>query len=215
AYIRPSAAWDSLRGVAHKTRETILLCEAAGYDMIIVETVGVGQSETAVHSMVDFFLLLLLPGAGDELQGIKRGVMEMADLIAVNKADGDRLLAAKKAKQSYQNAVHLFPAKDNNWLVKVMLCSALENSGIEGISELLDQYTADMKASGFFETHRSTQSRYWMFEYVNARLKHQFFNHPEILKNLEDIEQQVLSGAMSSFKAGDQLLDLFNAKNDT
>lgn len=215
AYIRPSAAGDSLGGVAHKTRETILLCEAAGYDMIIVETVGVGQSETAVHSMVDFFLLLLLPGAGDELQGIKRGVMEMADLIAVNKADGDRLLAAKKAKQAYQNAIHLFPAKDNNWLVKVMLCSALENSGIEVISGLLDQYATDMKASGYFEAHRSTQSRYWMFEYVNARLKHQFFNHPEILKNLEAIEQQVLSGAMSSFKAGDHLLDLFNEKNDT
>ena len=213
AYIRPSAAGDSLGGVAHKTRETILLCEAAGYDMIIVETVGVGQSETAVHSMVDFFLLLLLPGAGDELQGIKRGVMEMADLIAVNKADGDRLLAAKKAKQAYQNAVHLFPAKDNNWHVKVMLCSALENSGIEAITELLDQYKADMKASGYFDAHRSTQARYWMFEYVNARLKHQFFNHPEILKHLETIEQEVLSGTKSSFKAGDQLLDLFNKKN--
>ncbi len=215
AYIRPSAAGDSLGGVAHKTRETILLCEAAGYDMIIVETVGVGQSETAVHSMVDFFLLLLLPGAGDELQGIKRGVMEMADLIAVNKADGDRLLAAKKAKQAYQNAVHLFPAKDNNWHVKVMLCSALENSGIEGISDLLNQFAVEMKSQGHFDAHRSTQARYWMFEYVNARLKHQFFNHPEILKHLEAIEQEVLSGTKSSFKAGDQLLDLFNKKIDS
>lgn len=209
SYIRPSAAGDSLGGVAHKTRETILLCEAAGYDMIIVETVGVGQSETAVHSMVDFFLLLLLPGAGDELQGIKRGVMEMADLIAVNKADGDRILAAKQARQAYRNAVHLFPAKENNWLVKVMLCSALEQSGIAEISELLERFTEEMKAQGHFENHRSAQSRYWMFEYVNARLKDQFFQHPEVVKHLKAIEEKVLSGEMSSFKAGDELLELF------
>jgi LAO/AO transport system kinase len=213
AYIRPSAAGDSLGGVAHKTRETILLCEAAGYDMIIVETVGVGQSETAVHSMVDFFLLLLLPGAGDELQGIKRGVMEMADLIAVNKADGDGLLAAKKAKQAYRNAVHLFPAKEHNWPVNVILCSALEGTGINTIAESLEQYKMEMKSSGYFEEHRRAQSMYWMHEYVSARLKHQFFNHPEIVKSLKSIEKQVLSGSMSSFKAGDSLLDLYNDKS--
>ncbi len=213
AYIRPSAAGDSLGGVAHKTRETILLCEAAGYDMIIVETVGVGQSETAVHSMVDFFLLLLLPGAGDELQGIKRGVMEMADLIAVNKADGDLLLAAKKARQAYQNAIHLFPAKENNWPVKVMLCSALEATGIDVIAHSLEHYKAEMKSSGFFEEHRRQQSRYWMYEYVSEKLKYQFFNHPEIVKKLKTVEKQLLSGAISSFKAGDSLLDLYNDEN--
>jgi LAO/AO transport system kinase len=209
AFIRPSAAGDSLGGVARKTRETILLCEAAGFDTIIIETVGVGQSETAVHSMVDFFLLLLLPGAGDELQGIKRGVMEMADLIAVNKADGDRLLAAKKAKQAYQNAVHMFPAKENNWIVKVILCSALENMGMEELSTKLNAFQEEMKTNGYFEGNRRSQSRYWMFEYINARMKDQFFNHPEVKRQLETIEKEVLNGETSSFNAGDYLLELF------
>lgn len=211
AFIRPSAAGDSLGGVARKTRETILLCEAAGYDFIIIETVGVGQSETAVHSMVDFFLLLLLPGAGDELQGIKRGVMEMADLIAVNKADGDRALAAKKAKRTYQNAVHLFPPKENGWPVNVVLCSALENMGMKDVSDRLNQFEQQMSDNGYFEDNRRSQSRYWMFEYINSRLKDQFYNHPEIKKQLELIEKMVLKGEMSSFKAGDELLDLITS----
>ncbi|MCB0651871.1 MAG: methylmalonyl Co-A mutase-associated GTPase MeaB [Saprospiraceae bacterium] len=214
AYIRPSAAGDSLGGVARKTRETILLCEAAGFDMIIIETVGVGQSETAVHSMVDFFLLLLLPGAGDELQGIKRGVMEMADLIAVNKADNDRMLAAQQAKQAYQNAVHLFPAKENGWPVKVMLCSALENTGVIQIAEQLERFKLEMKAKNLFESNRRSQARYWMFEYINAKLKDRFFNHPKVKKQIKIIEDQVLKGEVSSFKAGDTLFDLFNEKNN-
>ena len=150
AFIRPSPAGNSLGGVARKTRETIILCEAAGFDTIIVETVGVGQSEMTVHSMVDFFLLLLLPGAGDELQGIKRGIVEMADLIAVNKADGDRIEAAKLAKRQYRNALHLFPPKENNWIPAVVNCSALNNEGIDEIWKTIHRFQTKNDSQSIF-----------------------------------------------------------------
>jgi len=154
-YIRPSPSGNSLGGVAQKTRESIVLCEAAGYDIIIIETVGVGQSETAVHSMVDFFLLLKLAGAGDELQGIKRGIIEMADAIVINKADGDNQKRAREAKNQFRKALHLYPLAENNWSPEVLTCSALENVGIEEIWELIKKYQQNTTASGFFEKNRT------------------------------------------------------------
>lgn len=208
-FIRPSAAGESLGGVAQKTRESILLCEAAGYDTIIIETVGVGQSETVVHSMVDFFLLLLLPGAGDELQGIKRGVMEMADLVAVNKSDGDRILLAEKAVKMYQNALHLFIPKPSQWIVDVLACSAQENEGIIEIWKKMQTFQTVVKENGYFEENRQSQTRFWLFEYVNAKLKEQFYKHPNVKSKLTDVEKRVLEGKISSFKGGDLLLDFF------
>src|SRR5690606_10231940 len=154
AFIRPSPSGSTLGGVARKTRETMLVCEAAGYDVIIVETVGVGQSEIAVHQMVDFFLLLQLPGAGDELQGIKRGIVEMADAIAINKADGERLALAKKAKNEYSKALHLYNPKENGWLPKVFLCSAIENTGILELWETIERYVDETRKKGYFLSKR-------------------------------------------------------------
>jgi LAO/AO transport system kinase len=215
AFIRPSAAGASLGGVARKTRETIFLCEAAGYNRIIVETVGVGQSETAVHSMVDFFLLLLLPGAGDELQGIKRGIVEMADLVAVNKADGDRLPLAKEAKRAYRNALHLFPAKSNGWTVPVEICSSLRGEGMDRIQKALADFQQTTHANGSFEKNRQQQERFWMEETLQSGLKQLFRHHPDVEAAYEDTLQKVLSGQWSSFKAAHFLLDLFTGKNDT
>ena len=209
AFIRPSPAGETLGGVARKTRETIILCEAAGYEVIFVETVGVGQSETAVHSMVDFFLLLLMPGAGDELQGIKRGVVEMADLIAVNKADGDRLPAAKKAKQEYRNALHLYPPKESQWIPKAVLCSALEGTGIPKIWQLIQEYYQQMAANGFFDQNRSQQARFWLRETLNNRLLELFNQHPVVKTQMQVIEQAVLEGKKSPFQGAEELLRLF------
>ena len=215
AFIRPSAAGDSLGGVARKTRETIVLCEAAGFDTILVETVGVGQSEIAVHSMVDFFLLLLLPGAGDELQGIKRGIVEMADLIAVNKSDGDRLLLAKQTKQAYRNAIHLFPAKQSDWIVKVKNCSANTGMGIQEIWETIKTYQNFTQENQFFEKNRQAQAKYWLDETITGALKQAFFNHPAVEKELAAIEKAVLSAQRSPFKAAENLLKLYqNATKD-
>ena len=160
AFIRPSASGDSLGGVARKTREAIILCEAAGYTHIIIETVGVGQSETVVHSMTDFFLLLKLAGAGDELQGIKRGIMEMADAIIINKADGENLKAAKLAKTEFNRALHLYPPKDNGWIAKTITCSALKNEGIQEALTLIDGYITQMKETGYFVAKREQQQHF-------------------------------------------------------
>ncbi|WP_431135771.1 methylmalonyl Co-A mutase-associated GTPase MeaB [Psychroserpens mesophilus] len=210
AFIRPSPSGTSLGGVARKTRETIMLCEAAGFDTILIETVGVGQSETAVHSMVDFFLLLKLAGAGDELQGIKRGIIEMADAIAINKADGDNLKAAKLAKVEFNRALHLYPLKDSEWQPKVMLCSALKHEGIEDIWVMIQSYVAHSKANHYFDYNRKEQSKFWLIQTIEDRLKSRFFNHPEIKEALKTQLQLIEDGKTTPFVAAEYLLSLKN-----
>jgi LAO/AO transport system kinase len=206
AFIRPSPAGDSLGGVARKTRESIVLCEAAGFDTIIVETVGVGQSETAVHSMTDFFLLLLLPGAGDEIQGIKRGIVEMADLIAVNKADGERETLAKQAQAFYKNALHLLPPKPSHWTPQVLTCSALSKLNIANIWQLIFDYQRFTTENNFFTENRKAQSTYWLHESIEHALKKQFYEDPSVKKHLLAIEKQVLEGSITSFKGAEIVL---------
>lgn len=209
AFIRPSPSGDSLGGVARKTRETIILCEAAGFDTIIIETVGVGQSETSVHSMVDFFLLLKLAGAGDELQGIKRGIIEMADAIVINKADGDNEKAAKFAKVEFTRAIHLYPLKENNWQPKVTTCSAFYDKGIDTVWETIQDYIKLTKSNHFFDNNRSEQNKFWLLETINQRLKNDFYNNPkikkELLKELKKIDTQITS----PFEAANVLLNLY------
>jgi len=209
AYIRPSPTVGSLGGVARKTRETIILCEAAGYDHILVETVGVGQSETAVHSMTDFFLLLMLAGAGDELQGIKRGIMEMADVIAINKADGSNIEKAQMARVQYQNAIHLFPKKDSNWDSKVLTCSATKRDGVSEIWKQIEQFIILTKKNEYFNTRRNEQSIYWMHETIEEQLRRNFYDHHEIKERLKTLENNVLNDKMSSFIAAGKLLEMY------
>lgn len=209
AFVRPSPSAGTLGGVARKTRESMILCEAAGFDMIIIETVGVGQSETAVKSMVDFFLLLKIAGAGDELQGIKRGIMEMADAIAINKADGSNFEKAQLAKAQFQNALHLFPAHESGWDPRVLLCSAIEEKGIPEIWKCITEFVENTNKSNFFETNRREQSKYWMYETVNEKLKNDFYNDKEIKKVLKDIESNVLNDKLSSFIAAHNLLEKY------
>lgn len=213
AFIRPSPAGDSLGGVARKTRETMILCEAAGYEEIIVETVGVGQSETAVHSMVDFFLLLLLPGAGDELQGIKRGIVEMSDLITINKADGDRITAAKQSQKAYKNALHLLPATDSGWIPPVMTCSALEKIGIEEIWQTCSDYRRMAKKNDFFHQKRKEQARYWLHERIQNDLRLYLQTDPIMKTALENIEAAVLSYQKTPFQGAREILQLLIKKN--
>jgi len=208
AYIRPSASGDSLGGVARKTRESIILCEAAGFDTILIETVGVGQNETAVHSMVDFFLLLKLAGAGDELQGIKRGIMEMADAIVINKADGDNLRNAKNAQMEFKRALHYYPDKEYGWATQVLLCSALKNSGIEEINHLIDSYVEQMKSSGYFFEKRFEQNKYWLLQTIEERLKHNFFGRPEIKAELDKQLKLISANNTTPFAAADYLMGL-------
>lgn len=209
AFIRPSPTSGTLGGVAKKTREAMLLCEAAGYEMIFIETVGVGQSETAVYSMVDFFLVLMLAGAGDELQGIKRGILEMADLIAINKSDGNNVEAAKRAKQEYQNALSLFPSQPSGWKPVVNSCSSLHGSGLDDIWDDVMSYIQFTKENGYFENHRKEQSIDWMYENIHYRLKETFYKHPTVKKRVKAIENKVAEGALSSFKAASELIKLF------
>ena len=212
AFIRPSPSAGSLGGVARKTRETIILCEAAGFDVIFIETVGVGQSETAVHSMVDFFLLLMLAGAGDELQGIKRGIMEMADLIAITKADGDNIKKAQVAKVEYESALHLFPPAESGWIPRVETCSSREKIGIDELWNLIQEYITFTKANGFFLNCRRNQSKYWMYETINESLKGNFYNSKSIQEILNLIEEKVLNDKLSSFAAAKELLDVYYKK---
>jgi LAO/AO transport system kinase len=214
AYIRPSPSAGSLGGVARKTREIIILCEAAGFNHIFIETVGVGQSETAVHSMTDFFLLLMLAGAGDELQGIKRGIMEMADVIAINKADGNNREKAQMARMQYQNAIHLFPKKESEWEPVVLTCSAVKKEGIAGIWEQIENYKRTTKKNGYFFKKRNEQSTYWMHETIEEQLKRNFYNHPEIKAKLDVLENDVLTNKISSFAVAGELLDLFSKLKD-
>lgn len=206
AFIRPTPSSDALGGVARSTRESIVLCEAAGFDVVIIETVGVGQSETAVHAMTDFFLLLMLAGAGDELQGIKRGIMEMADAIAITKADGNNLQAAKLAMNAFKNALHLFPAAENNWIPRVTICSAIENTGIEGVWEIISEHNRHLTAKGYFKSKRAEQAIFWF----NATLDEQWRKHmnsrPAILEMRQSLEVAVKSGTKSPFEAADELL---------
>lgn len=208
AFIRPSASGTSLGGVARKSRETIILCEAAGFDTILIETVGVGQSETAVHSMVDFFLLLKLAGAGDELQGIKRGIMEMADAIVINKADGDNLKNAKTAKVEFNRALHLYPAKESGWQPKVLLASALKNEGISDIWELIETYITESKNNDYFDHNRKEQNKFWLLQTIEDRLKSDFYNNPSIKKELKIQLEKIENGETSPFVAAELLLGL-------
>ena len=203
AFIRPSPTAGSLGGVARKTRESILLCEAAGFEIILIETVGVGQSETAVNSMVDVFLLLMLAGAGDELQGIKRGIMEMADAILINKADGDNLIPAKKAQAQYKSALHLFPPNTNGWIPQVGVCSALEKTDIDKAWDIICQCTKWTQERGFFESKRQEQNRYWFHQMIKERLQDDFYSQHQ--QQIAELEQQVMDAKLGPSQALQQL----------
>ena len=209
AYIRPSASGDTLGGVARKTRETITLCEACGFDTIIIETVGVGQSETAVHSMVDFFLLLKIAGAGDELQGIKRGIMEMADAIVINKADGDNIRKAKLAKTEFNRALHLFPAKKSGWTATTATCSAVTGDGIPEVWETISKFLQLTNDNSYFNDKRVEQNEYWLLETINERLKLNFYNNVEIQALLESTKKAVQKDKISPFAAAQILLEKY------
>ncbi len=209
AYIRPSPSAGSLGGVARKTRETIVLCEAAGFNHIFIETVGVGQSETAVHSMSDFFLLLMLTGAGDELQGIKRGIMEMADLIAINKADGINKEKASIAKRQFQNALHLFPKKESEWIPQVLTCSSLVRSGIDDVWKIIEAYRNLTVKNGYFARKRNAQSSFWMHETIEEQIKQSFYLHPLMKEKIKEYEQRVINNELSSFAAAGELYTYF------
>ncbi|MBR1475666.1 MAG: methylmalonyl Co-A mutase-associated GTPase MeaB [Muribaculaceae bacterium] len=209
AFIRPSPSAGSLGGVARKTRETIVLCEAAGYDNIFVETVGVGQSEIAVHSMVDFFLLIQIAGAGDELQGIKRGIMEMADGIAINKADGDNVDRANLAAAQFRNALHLFPLPPSGWLPEVTTYSGYYELGIDRVWSMIDRYFDHVRENGYFEERRRQQEKYWMYETINEQLKARFYSNSDVQRLLQIKQEMVLNNQQSSFVAASDVLDYY------
>ena len=209
AFIRPSASSGSLGGVARKTNETIILCEAAGFDIIFIETVGVGQSETAVHSMVDFFLLLMLAGAGDELQGIKRGIMEMADMVLINKADGDNIQKAKNAKVQYENALHLFPLTESGWSPKVETCSALNHEGIEIVWTSITDYVDKVQKNGYFTANRQKQSIHTMTDTVMQKLGDSLFQQKEIKDLIEIYKTDIINNKLSAYIASQQILEKY------
>jgi len=208
AFIRPSPSGTSLGGVAQKTRESIILCEAAGFDTIIIETVGVGQSETVVHSMVDFFLLLKLAGAGDELQGIKRGIIEMADAIVINKADGENKQNAKIAKVAFNRALHLYPLKESKWQPKVLTASALHNSGVEEIDNMILTYIAITKENAYFNKKRNEQNKFWLLSTIEQQLKTNFYQNPKVKSALQKEIDNLENGKTTPFNAAKRLLDL-------
>jgi len=212
AFIRPSPSAGSLGGVARKTRETIILCEAAGFDVILVETVGVGQSETAVHSMVDFFLLLMLAGAGDELQGIKRGIIEMADAIFINKADGDNIARADLAKAQYSNALHLFPPPESRWTPVVDTCSARTREGIPRVWETICDFCNFTSAKGFFVRRRMEQDRQVLFDTIDESLNTSFYSRKDIAHQLKKMETDVVAGKISPYAAAKVLLEKYHSK---
>lgn len=213
AFIRPSPSSGTLGGVARKTRESIILCEAAGYDTILVETVGVGQSETEVHSMVDFFLLLMLAGAGDEIQGIKRGIMEMADMIAITKADGQNVLNAEGAKILYQNALHLFPPPPSGWRPRVVTCSAKKDIGIAELWNVILEYVDYTRRTGYFDELRLQQAVIRMDNTIREYLHSSFYNNPDVKNAREEIEKHLKEGTLTSYAAAYQLIDKY-FKND-
>ena len=211
-FIRPSPSAGSLGGVARKTRETVVLCEAAGYDVVFIETVGVGQSETAVHSMVDMFMLLQIAGAGDELQGIKRGIMEMADAIVITKADGDNLTRAELAKRQFENALMLFPTPESGWRPHVFTSSAYAGTGLNEVWAGVDEFLAFVKAGGYWESNRNRQNQYWMRETIDDALRSNFYNDPEIAALLPGYRADVLADRVSPFTAAHDLLSKYYGK---
>jgi LAO/AO transport system kinase len=209
AFIRPSPSSGSLGGVARKTRESMIICEAAGYDYILVETVGVGQSETAVHQLTDFFLLLMLAGAGDELQGIKRGIMEMADGMVITKADGTNLDKAKSARTEYARALHLFPPTESNWIPQVLTCSSTENQGIREVYDMIDTYRRHAISNGYFEKRRNQQSSQWLHQTIHDLLIDRFYSDPRIKEEIHNIEQQLKDNSLNPYRAA---IDLFKKR---
>ncbi|KGL63359.1 methylmalonyl Co-A mutase-associated GTPase MeaB [Polaribacter sp. Hel1_85] len=209
AYIRPSASGDTLGGVSNKTGETMLLCEAAGYDVILIETVGVGQSETAVHGMTDFFLLLMLSGAGDELQGIKKGIMEMADMVVINKADGDNIRMSQMARLQYQNALHIFPQSESGWSPVVTTASALKNIGISNVWDEILKFQELVKENGYFLKNRNQQQIKWMYNNINEELKQLFYGSKNIKSELSVLEKEIVAAKISPVKAAQKILEEF------
>lgn len=214
AYIRPSASGSTLGGVNHKTRETMLLCEAAGFEVIFIETVGVGQSETTVKGITDFFLLLMLAGAGDELQGIKKGIMEMADAIAITKSDGDNVKKSNMARREYQNALHLFPAHESGWNPKVLTCSSLEKKGLEKIWEVIGEHSDLMKEKGLFDSNRQQQNLNWMHETISAYLEYSFYNNAAVKDKIGFSAGQVEAGKVPAISAAKELLKLYRSNEE-
>ncbi|MFZ7125052.1 MAG: methylmalonyl Co-A mutase-associated GTPase MeaB [Desulfobacterales bacterium] len=210
AFIRPSPSGGTLGGVARKTRETLLLCEAAGFDVVIVETVGVGQSEVSVASMVDFFLVLMLAGAGDELQGIKKGILELADAIAITKADGDNVDKARHAARSYENALHLLMPASRSWSPPVLTCSAIDRSGIDIVWETVLRHRDALTATGEMKAKRRSQALSWMFSLVEEGLKERFFGNPAVRKRLPRIRSEVEAGLLTPTAAAEALLFLLD-----
>lgn len=211
AYIRPSASGDTLGGVANKTGETMLLCEAAGYDVILIETVGVGQSETAVHGMTDFFLLLMLAGAGDELQGIKKGIMEMADMVVINKADGDNIRMSEMAKLQYQNALHIFPLAESGWSPVVSTASAIKDLGIDNVWDEVKKYKTLVDENGYFLKNRNHQQIQWMYNNINEELKQMFYGSENISNQLSGLEKDIVSSKISPVEASQKIIDEFKS----
>ncbi|MBP0903519.1 methylmalonyl Co-A mutase-associated GTPase MeaB [Mariniflexile gromovii] len=211
-YIRPSASGDTLGGVANKTAESMLLCEAAGYDVILIETVGVGQSETAVHGMTDFFLLLMLAGAGDELQGIKKGIMEMADMLVINKADGDNIKKSEQARLQYQNTLHIFPPSESGWETVVTTASSTKNTGIDTVWNTILNYQALVNANGYFTKNRQRQNIRWMYDTINNELKQLFYGSEAITKELSILEKEVISSKISPLKAANHVIEMFKKR---
>ena len=209
AFVRPSPSSGTLGGVANATRESILLCEAAGFEVIIVETVGVGQSEYLVKEMVDFFLLLMLSGAGDEIQGIKRGIMEIADALFVNKADGDNKLMAQKAVQSYKNALHLFPAREDQWVPQTGICSAIKNTHIDKVWQVIQDFNTHQKSNNWFVKRRKQQSKTWLFDQIKAALQQNFEQNINVKTNIEQITNQVIKGNKTPHVGAQELMNLF------
>lgn len=213
AFVRPSPAAGSLGGVARKTREAIVLCESAGYDLVLVETVGVGQSETAVHSMVDCFLLLMLAGAGDQLQGIKRGIMEMADVLAITKADGPNAVRAKGAQAEYAAALRLLPREEGNYATQVLTCSALDQIGMDRVWQAVLTYCKDRRGDALFEKRRRQQARFWMEQAIEEALLEGFYSHSEVKRARAGMEKAVMEGERSSYAAAKELIALYRNKN--
>ncbi|MCT4665259.1 MAG: methylmalonyl Co-A mutase-associated GTPase MeaB [Flavobacteriales bacterium] len=209
AFIRPSPTANNLGGVAKKTRETIILCEAAGFDTILIETVGVGQSETTVHSMVDFFLLLMLAGAGDELQGIKKGIMEMADTMIITKADGENVLNCKKAKMTYQSALHLFPPHPTGWIPPVLLTSSLENEGIQSVWNTVEDFKKQSISTNYFRENRINQNLYWFRESIQEQLFMLFKKNKRVKEELHTLETLLKTEKTTAFEASEQLFNTF------
>jgi LAO/AO transport system kinase len=211
AYIRPSASGDTLGGVANKTGETMLLCEANGYDVVLIETVGVGQSETALHGMTDFFLLLMLSGAGDELQGIKKGIMEMADMVVINKADGDNIRMSEMARLQYQNALHIFPQSESGWSPVVSTASAIKNIGISNVWDEIVKFKLQVDENGYFLKNRKHQQINWMYNNINEELKRLFYGSKNIASHLKTLENQIVSNKISPVKAAQQIIEEFKS----